>query len=297
MRKLLIILFFSFFLSGCTIQGLFNKEPAGLTIKSDPPSTVFINGQNQGETPYKDEIKAGQYTIKLVPKSQDLNYPTWEKTFKLNPQVTTVISKTFAPVETESSSYVLELQPETNKQKTYLSVISDPDTASITLDGEPQGFTPITKKEVSPGDHSLEIASPGFKSTTIGLKTAKGYNLVVKAKLARETITLEQQEATDSAETATESAELETDLQEPTEQEDTEQQTDEIERPYVVIQETGTGWLRVRTKPNTTDSEEIGKVDVGETLKYLEANDTGWYKVIFEGQEGWLSGKYATLYR
>jgi len=74
----------------------------------------------------------------------------------------------------------------------------------------------------------------------------------------------------------------------------TDQQADTLTQ-YVIIQETGTGWLRVRKEPSSS-GEELGKVNVGEKLPYLgETSETGWHQVEFEGSKGWLSAKYATL--
>ena len=63
----------------------------------------------------------------------------------------------------------------------------------------------------------------------------------------------------------------------------------------MIINETGTGWLRVRKDPSAS-SEELGKANVGEKLKYLgDTTDTGWFKVEFESQPGYVSGRYITL--
>src|SRR5688572_2405858 len=46
MKKFLLILASAVLLSGCTIQGLFQKKPAGLEIVTVPAATVFLNGEN-----------------------------------------------------------------------------------------------------------------------------------------------------------------------------------------------------------------------------------------------------------
>lgn len=297
MKQLLLILLSSLLLSGCTVKGLFLKEPAGLEITTTPKSTVFINGENQGETPYSDkDIKAGEYTIKLIPTSTEGNFQTWEARITLDPQATTIINRTFARNETESSSYTLQLKPETDKSTAYISAISDPDTANISIDGIAQGFTPLTKIPVEPVNHTVEVASPGFKLISIPVNAADGYNLIIDAKLAREIIIIQQKESTDSAELKLDDEDQ--DSSEETVAEDQDITTSEdLERPYVVIEETETGWLRVRSKPTTAEDNEIGKADEGEQFKFYESNETGWYKIDFEGEEGWISGKYATLYQ
>ena len=87
MKKLLVVLASSLLLSGCTIQNLFIKKPAGLEITAEPQAAVFINDENQGETPYQNQaLKAGSYTIRLVPREPGL--AAWETRTDLDPQVT-----------------------------------------------------------------------------------------------------------------------------------------------------------------------------------------------------------------
>lgn len=67
----------------------------------------------------------------------------------------------------------------------------------------------------------------------------------------------------------------------------------EEEIPKIVIQETPTGWLRVREKPGTI-YPEITKVYPGESYPLLEES-AGWYKIELEdGRQGWVSVLYAS---
>ena len=62
--------------------------------------------------------------------------------------------------------------------------------------------------------------------------------------------------------------------------------------PVVVIQKTGTGWLRVRKGPGT-NYPEIGKVYPGKSYLFLQKSN-GWYKIkVKDGEEGWVSAKYS----
>lgn len=280
MQKLIIILFFAFFLSGCTIQNLFLKKPAGLEITTNPPSRVLINGNDEGPTPFKNlNIQPGDYQISLVPDGNP-ELAAWETNIKLNRDVSTIIHHNFAPSLEASFGYILLLQPDPDGSKSFLSVISDPNTANITIDSRPYGFSPLTKRELDPGTHTVDISSPGYKPISLSVNTTLGYNLIINVKLAEDTITINPSPvATTSAETS----------------DDSEEESTETDKPYVIISETTTGWLRVRTEPNTL-APEIGKVDSGETLPYLDSSDDGWLQVLFEGVEGWISGTYATLY-
>lgn len=292
-NKFLIIIASTFLLGGCTIRNPFLKKPAGIDITSTPTSTVFLNGEEVGTTPFiVADLTPAKYQIKLVPESGSGNYSIWETQLTLKGEVTTIINKNFAEAETDSSSYILELRPEPG-EGTYLSIISDPDTVNLNIDGTPTGYTPVTKLDSTPGSHQLSLSSPGYKPLELSVNTVKGYNLVINIKLASDQILLTSPPpATTSAIPPTEPTES-TDL--PTNQHADLPAQAGTPTPHVIIQETGTGWLRVRKEPSSS-GEELGKADVGETLPYLgETSDTGWHQVEFEGQKGWLSAKYVKL--
>ena len=285
MKKLLVIIASAIFLGGCTPKDLFVKSPAGLEIATTPSSTAFLNGENKGETPYSDKnLKPGTYTLKLVPLGST-SLPSYETKLILSSKASTVISRTFTDSELDSSGYTLQLQEEASGG-TFISVISDPDTVNVTLDDKPSGFTPLSKIAITPGSHSLVVTSPGYLEQTLSVNTVKGYNLIINFKLAGETITLTPPEpASPSADSQSPSPSPSAMSLEPS----------SPDKPYVLIGETGTGWLRVRQDASGT-SEELGKVDTGEKLKYLdESTDLGWHKVEFEGSPGWVSGKYVTI--
>jgi hypothetical protein len=66
----------------------------------------------------------------------------------------------------------------------------------------------------------------------------------------------------------------------------------EINSETLVINDTPTGWLRVRTSPR---GEEIGKVNPGETYPIISEKD-GWYEIEISGENiGWVSGQYASI--
>lgn len=59
----------------------------------------------------------------------------------------------------------------------------------------------------------------------------------------------------------------------------------------VQISDTGIGYLRVRSGPGKSYSE-IGRANVGATYTYL-GEQSGWFKIDFQGKEGWISAEYA----
>lgn len=295
MKRIVFVIACAFLLGGCTPKDLFVKAPSGLEITSSPASTIYLNGENKGETPYNNKsLKPGEYSVKLIPVSGD-NLVPYETSLTLTSSASTIINRNFAPSDLDSSGYTLQLLEELSGE-TYLSVISDPDTVNITLDDKPSGYTPLSKIPISPGSHSLVVVTPGYQEQTLSVNTVKGYNLIVNFKMAGQTITLTPPP------TSSPSALVEASLEpssspvasakpstspSPT--------TSTMAKPYVLIGETGTGWLRIRSDASGT-SDELGKANTGETLKYLgESTELGWYKVEFEGSPGWVSGKYVTL--
>ena len=295
MRQLLVILFAGIFLSGCTVKNLFLKKPAGLEITTTPASTVFLNGENRGDTPFKlDSLKAGTYTLKLTPNSSS-NLLSYETSLTLEPGVSTVINRTLGATEPDSFGYTLTFQEDVGGQ-TYLSVISEPDAVNINLDGTPHGFTPLSKISLNPGNHTLRLVSPGFVEQTLPVNTLKGFNLIVSVQLAGETINLTPSPlATASASPSlTPSASPQALLSPlPT------SSSSLIAAPYVTVSDspdiTAAGGLNVRSEPSAS-SDPLGKAKVGERLKYLnETTVSGWFKVEFEGNPGYVSGKYVTL--
>jgi len=63
-------------------------------------------------------------------------------------------------------------------------------------------------------------------------------------------------------------------------------------KTIITIQDTPTGFLRVREEPSIEASEEA-QVKPGDTFGLLDEKD-GWYKINYEGKkEGWVYGQYA----
>lgn len=290
MKKFIFILISAILLGGCTAKDLFVKPPSGLEISSNPGATVFINGAARGETPFSDKnMKPGTYTIKLVPVSGD-NLSSYETSIDLVSKASTIISRNFAISDLDASGYSLQLQEDISGG-TFLSVISDPDNLNLSIDDKPNGFTPVSKLTISPGSHTLFVTSPGYIDQTLPINTVKGFNLIVNFKLASQTINLTAVEASPPPLASPSSSPLTS----VSPSASPAPSAVAMAKPYVMVNETGTGWLRVR-KEASYNSEELGKADTGEKLKYLgESTELGWFKVEFEGGIGWVSGKYTSL--
>jgi len=301
--KILPILAFAFLLSSCTLPFIGKRKQAALQVTATPKAAVFLDGEHVGSTPYFDEkLKSGDYTIKLVPESGQNSLP-WEARIKLSPGILTVVSRELGDTIDNSSGYTLSLEEIPGKKNTSLAIVSTPDGAVVKVDGEPKGFAPISVENITPGEHLLVVSSPGYVEKSIKAKTIEGYKLTATVQLAQTPETPEEEK--EEEEEATPAADLKEEIEEETKPAkktatSSAETEDELPRPYVRIKDTPTGWLNVRSEPSTAKKEEtiITKVDPGEAFPFIEANSTGWYKIEYkDGDQGWISAKYAELYK
>lgn len=304
MYKLLLVLISSVILSGCTVQNLFVKKPAGLEVSTSAPATVYLSDKDLGRTPLKNQnITPGKYTLRLIP--DDTALTPYETTVELGSAASTVISRTFGETLLDSYGYSLSLVPDKTGLST-ISVISDPDTGSLTIDGVPSGFTPLSKREISPGNHEVIVGTPGFAEQKISVVATTGFNLVVSVKLKSEPISLTLPSPSPSqqpSQTATSSGlSAQVAVTSPTPSPRTSPSTTPLAsptKPYVTVSDSqdvvSAGGLNVRKEPSSS-AESLGRADVGEHLKYLgETTSAGWHKIEFEGSVGYVSAKYTTL--
>lgn len=314
-KKLFLIALFAIILSGCSSLPFLNKKQAALQVNASPTASVYLNGNHVGQTPYfDDKIKPGEYTVRVLVENDPAK--DWSTQVTLSSQIVTVINRMFGATPEESSNYQLQLEPLSTKSSIELSVVTIPDNVIVKIDGQPEGFSPLSVKDITEGDHTLILTAPGYQEMTIQAQTKKGYKLTVSATLGKTTESVPSEPtATESAQlTASKSASLTptgkitptvkptgkttptpTGKISPTVKPTGGTTSGTMEKPYVVIKDTPTGWLRVRKTPSTS-GEEIAKVNPGEEYKFVEANDSGWYLIVLEsGEEGWISGTYATL--
>lgn len=76
---------------------------------------------------------------------------------------------------------------------------------------------------------------------------------------------------------------------------ETEKSLTEGAQPARFVESTGNG-VNVRTAPSTVTGKKLGKVYKGDRLPYQGIiSDEGWYLVVYNGQNAWISGKYAQV--
>lgn len=257
----IIFLGVTFFLGNTNVKG-------ALQVTSTPKAIVYLNGKKIGDAPFckceaEDLIKTGEYSIKLIPAQGD--FKPFEEKITINKSTLTVVDKEFSE-GMQGSSSIISLISIPNKKDAELLVISIPSDASVFLDTNAVGATPLSLKDITPSDHNLNLTKDGYKDKSIGIKAVRGYKLTALVSLGVNPI-----------------------VSSPSAQQQT---TPSPSINKVVILDTPTGFLRVRAASSTA-SLEITRVSPGETFELMNEGN-GWFQIkLADGKTGWVSNQYA----
>jgi hypothetical protein len=139
---------------------------AAITILSQPVGAeVFVDGVSAGKTPLKTEILQGQH--ELLFKKQGFKPVAFKQSV------------------TAGADVILEdvqLQPVDGQ----LSLTSVPTGASILLDGEFQGATPVTLSLIANTDHSLELSKAGYSTKDLSVNLQPEQERSIEVRLSAE---------------------------------------------------------------------------------------------------------------
>lgn len=239
----------------------------GLRVTSAPTASVFLSDKLLGRTPYDDKVAAGDYILKLIPEGTSTSTSSWQGKITIQPGVLTFVNRDLGATDLNSAGEILTLDKITDKDA-QIAVLTNPDSASISLDGQEKGSAPLLLRNLTEGDHDLSVSSAGFITRSIKVKTTNGYKLTATFQLA---VSTNQPSASPSAAPSS---------------------GNEPAKPYVTIKDTPTGFLRVRTDPSLTATESA-QVKPGEKYSLLDTND-GWYQIKYDDNKtGWISSQYA----
>lgn len=255
------------------VVGYFKPQKAGLIIETNPASMVFINAEQVGRTRYETTRNPGDIVVKLVPESVDKPLAPYETKIALVAGVKTIIQRDFGDSEDTSSGVIVSFEKAVDKE-TSISVISIPDSAQVTIDGQVRGFAPFKSSSIVEGEHTLTVGARDYVEKSIDIRTYKGYKLTAIFKLAP----IAAEVSLSPSPTA----------------------SPEPEVNYVEILETSTGYLRVRSEPSTL-APEVAQVDPGKKYKLLDTDEkTGWFKIEYQpasdesqAKSGWVTNQYA----
>jgi hypothetical protein len=266
-RRLLFILVCGVILSGCSLS----SKKSGIEIVSYPNAKVFLDDKEAGMTPYNNRMmKTGEVKVKLTVGDNE-----WIKTVHTENGASTVINREFGPDADHSGGYLLYFESTGDKNKAGFLISTKPDRATIKIDDEVKGLSPLRIDNIGEGDKKLMISFPGYKNLNSFVKFINGYQLVVEADLAKEEVSVTP-EIAESPETPI----------------STISGTPAASVAMVTIKTTETGWLRVRDSASSV-GVEVAKVYPKAEYKLLEENN-GWYRIdLGNGKSGWISAKYA----
>lgn len=262
------------FLWGATwfLASYFKPKPSGVQINTTPSSSVYINGDFVGKTPYEASFPLEELSLRLIPDASDKMYVPFESRVSLTPGVKTVVRHEFAETQDVDAGFTVSFEKGI-KDEAALVIISTPDNAQVSIDGVPKGFTPYKLNHLTPGEHVVTLKSIGFKDRELTANLVPGYRLSLIADLGKDEVPIEPEVAAVQTEIKT----------------------------LVEISDTPTGFLRVRTDPGSAGSE-IAQVKPGEKYIFLEEDGaTGWYKIqvqepaagLPDGIVGWVSNQYS----
>lgn len=293
--------------TGCTITlPSLGKNNSGLqVITNDATASLFLDGQYLDKTPYiSKQIKPGSYTLKIQPDAPNL--VVYETTVTLRRGLLTVV--TWKPGERAETSggVVYEMEPLKGTNKAELSFVTIPDNAIIKLDEREQQFSPLVITELEPGLHNYEVALPSYETQKHTINALPGHRIIITLKLAKssgeaDSIGTPTTPATPSPNPSTsptvpagspDSTPVSTFSGRTT-------PTTTVSGPKVTIGKTnffnnGQEVLRVRDSASN-GGKELGFAPVDSQYVYLGETQSGWYKISFNGQIGWVSTQFSRL--
>lgn len=270
-----------------------------LKVAANTRVRVFLENREVGKTPLETKVGVGDYTIKLIPDTTDTVFSTWQGRVKIGQNILTYINRDLSDSELTSAGEMLWLEKSIGN-KAELSVISVPDGASVVLDDQSKGVTPISLTDLTAGDHTLVVTSPGFEPRTVKIKLTTGYKLNASVSLALSPSQISVAETAEAQPSATVSATVSTSptpgLSTPTPTPSTAKNQPPQKPKKIKISATPTGFLRVRSEASTA-ADEIARVKPEEIYPVLDIQLEGtiirWYKIDLGEKSGWVSAEYA----
>jgi hypothetical protein len=266
--------------------------PGNIQIVSVPESSVFINTQAVGRTPFNQPYSPGTYTVKLIPLSMDSTASpsavTWEGKVEVRSRQYTYIRRELANTEIESAGEVVTLRSADLPIAAGtgdIEIQTDPPGAVVSLDGEDVGVSPHVIRGATVGAHEISLYLPKLKRRTIQVNVESGgYATVLRTNLGLDVDFDKKFELSKLLEASGSARLPDIPKLSPT-------ATPTPTPKTVLILDTSTGFLRVRDA-GSLSGKEIAQVKPGESYPYIEEKGS-WIKIKLSDAEGWVSSEYA----
>jgi hypothetical protein len=166
------------------INQFYNNTTVSVTTKNSK-AEVFIGSKSYGETPVViSDLPADEYTFRLK-RISDVSDAYEDRFIQIDLERNTeaVIELEIGP-ESISSGYVLYYTKSPVKNdKGYLSINTQPENATVYIDGEYADKSPLNAYIANPKSYDLRITNQGYENVEFPVIVRKGYNLNVKAFL------------------------------------------------------------------------------------------------------------------
>ncbi len=289
-KAFFIVLFVGFLLLIAGVMKFISSrtpKEGELRVESSPTVSVFLDNKHMGRTPFKEKVTAGEYTLRLVPETNTSETSSWQGKIIISPNLLTYVNAILSDSELSSAIDILWLEKSVSK-KPELSVITNPDGATVLINDTSKGVTPTTISDLDSGEETLTIASHGFLTRTMKVRLTPGFKLIASFKLALSGAVPTPEATPDMTVSGTPSPTLKVT---PTKAASSSA-TSDPKKPFVIIKDTPTGFLRVREEPSTS-ATEAARVNPGEKY-HLVSEKSGWFEITYEpNKDGWISGQYA----
>ncbi len=282
----LVVLIIVIALIFLVIKFLTGRSPrqGELKVESSPVASIFLDSKYIGRTPFDDKVNGGEYTIKIVPEGGVTQSSPWEGKITIGQNLLTYVNAALSDSELTTAVGVLWLEKIAGKNS-ELSVTTNPDGATVLVDDQTKGVSPLTIDNLSAGDHTLTVTSPGFAARNLKVRVTSGYKLIASFKLALSGTAPEASPTPSLAPSPTISPAASTKTA-------TSSATPDPPKPFAIIKDTPTGFLRVRVEPSTSATESA-RVNPGDKYQIF-SEQNGWFQISYDGtNKGWISGQYA----
>lgn len=276
------------------------SKPGVLRVLSTPTATIFLNGNTIGRTSYDVEQKEGEYQLKLIPENVATTTASWSDKIKIFKGVATVVRVDLGKSSLDTSSqifYVIKSDNQNLKDNEgEIEVEVEPAGSTIQIDRDEKGIAPSLIGPVARGEHELTVSSPGFFPRTEKINIEAGYRTVAKIKLAinqdYKNMDLLKKEFDDKNASESAIASSAAVLSIPSTNTSPTQAPKVAGKTYIIISDTPTGFLRVRSEPAVSASESA-QVSPNNRFEVIEEK-LGWYKIMYEKDKfGWVYSQYA----